>query len=228
MGAMGVVLVYTRRQFGWQELESGRFVTIVNSSRVFALLVVLPILTRLVRGKNGAARMRSSGSDLFDLSVIRAAIFFDMLGYLGFTLVRKGELFTLSGAITAIGGIGSPTLGAALTKHVPQDKVGQLLGATGLLHAMARVVGPTIFNGIYSATVASYRQTVFVCLTATFGSAFICSWFVRPHGESYPFLVSKSWKLTIAQFTLRTTPKSPMRQMNVKLSMLHSMLVLLS
>lgn len=184
MGAMGVVLVYTRRQFGWQELESGRFVTIVNSCRVFALLVILPLLTRLVRGKNGTARMRKSGSDLLDLSIIRAAIFFDALGYLGFTLVREGEFFALSGAIAAVGGIGSPTLSAALTKHVPQDTVGQLLGATGLLHAAARVVGPTIFNGIYSATVASYRQTVFVCLTATFGVAFVCSWFIRPHGKS--------------------------------------------
>lgn len=184
MGAMGVVLVYTRRQFGWQEFESGRFVTIVNSSRVIALLVILPLLTRLVRGKNGTKTLRKSGSDRFDLSIIRAAIFFDTLGYLGFTLVRKGEFFALSGAIAAIGGIGSPTLGAALTKHVPQDKVGQLLGATGLLHAIARVVGPTIFNGIYSATVGSYRQTVFVCLSATFGIAFVCSWFVRPHGKS--------------------------------------------
>lgn len=181
MGAMSVVLIYTRRQFEWHELESGRFTTIVNISRVFALLVILPLLTRIFRGKNGAARLRSTGSDLFDLSIIRAAIFFDMLGYLGYALVRNGELFALSGTIAAIGGIGSPTLGAALTKHVPQDQVGQLLGATGLLHAVARVVGPTIFNGIYSATVASYRQTVFVCLAATFGLAFLCSWFIRPH-----------------------------------------------
>lgn len=181
MGAMSVILVYTRRQFGWQELESGRFVTIVNTCRVFALLVILPAVTRLVRGKNGTSRIRKSGSDLLDLSIIRAAILFDMLGYLGFTLARRGELFALSGALASIGGIGSPTLGAALTKHVPQDKVGQLLGATGLLHALARVVGPTIFNGIYSATVGTYRQTVFVCLAVTFGAAFVCSWFVRPH-----------------------------------------------
>ncbi|KAF2030789.1 MFS general substrate transporter [Setomelanomma holmii] len=187
MGAMGVVLVYTRRQFGWHELETGRFVTIVNTSRVIALLVLLPVLTRLVRGKNAHARMRKSGSDLFDLSVIRTAIFFDMMGYLGYVLAREGELFALSGALAAVGGIGSPTLGAALTKHVPQDKVGQLLGATGLLHAFARVVGPTIFNGIYSATVGSFRQTVFVCLCATFGVAFVCSWFVRPHGKFQNF-----------------------------------------
>lgn len=183
MGAMGVVMVYTRRQFGWHELETGRFATIVNTSRVAALLVLLPVLNRVFRGKNAQSRMRNSGSDLFDLSIIRLAIAFDMLGYLGYTLARRGEVFALSGALAAVGGIGSPTLGAALTKHVPQEKVGQLLGATGLLHAFARVVGPTIFNGIYSATVGSFRQTVFVCLCATFGAAFVCSWFVRPHGE---------------------------------------------
>jgi MFS family permease len=183
MGAMGVLLVYTRRQFGWHELETGRFASIVNASRVFALLVILPLLTRIFRGKNGHTLTRNSGSDLFDLSIIRIAIFFDMMGYLGFILARKGELFALSGALAAVGGIGNPTLGAALTKHVPQDKVGQLLGATGLLHAIARVIGPTIFNGIYSATVGSYRQTVFVTLCATFGLAFVCSWFVRPHGK---------------------------------------------
>jgi len=98
MGAMSVVLVYTRRQFDWQELESGRFVTIVNSCRVFALLVILPTVTRIVRGKNGASLLRKSGSDLLDLSLIRAAILFDMLGYLGYALARRGELFALSGA----------------------------------------------------------------------------------------------------------------------------------
>jgi MFS family permease len=183
MGAMSVIVVYMRRQFNWQSLESGRYVSIVNACRVAGLLVVLPAVTRLVRGKNGTKKLRSSGCDLFDLSVIRAAIFFDMLGYLGFTLARNGDLFTASGVLASFGGIGSPVLGAALTKHVPRDKVGQLLGATGLLHAFSRVIGPTIFNGIYSATVSGFRQTVFVCLTATFGAAFLCSWLVRPHGK---------------------------------------------
>jgi sugar phosphate permease len=131
-------------------------------------------------------KQRKSGTDLFDLSIIRAAIFFDTLGYVGYALAPSGAFFTLSGVITAVGGVGSPALGAALTKHVPNDKVGQLLGATGLLHAIARVVGPTIFNGIYSATVAGYRQTVFVVLASMFGLAFLCSWFVRPHGKLSP------------------------------------------
>jgi len=227
MGAMSVVLVYTRRQFDWHELESGRFTTIVNSSRVFALLVILPILTRIFRGKNGAARLRSSGSDLFDLSVIRAAIFFDMAGFIGYALARKGELFALSGAIAAVGGIGSPTLGAALTKHVPQDQVGQLLGATGLLHAVARVVGPTIFNGIYSATVGTYRQTVFVCLAATFGTAFVCSWFIRPHGklQTHPHCMVDAHT---TQYISTKMTNALRRRMDKKHSLLPSMLALQS
>lgn len=171
--------------------------------------------------------MRSSGSDLFDLSIIRAAIFFDMAGFLGYALVRKGELFALSGAIAAIGGIGSPTLGAALTKHVPQDQVGQLLGATGLLHAVARVMGPTIFNGIYSATVGAYRQTVFVCLAATFGTAFLCSWFIRPHGEcsTTPTYQADSDTLQYIQTEMTNALHD---QMNKKHSLLLFMLALQS
>ncbi|KAF2653079.1 MFS general substrate transporter [Lophiostoma macrostomum CBS 122681] len=181
MGALGVITLYLRNQFGWEDWESSKYVSIVNSSRVIALLVLLPAVTRLVRGKQGTKNQRSSGSDLFDLSIIRVAIFFDMLGYLGFALVRDGNLFIVSGAIASVGGIGSPALGSALTKHVPPDRVGQLLGATGLLHAFARVIGPILFNGIFSATVHTFKQTVFVCLAATFGLAFICSWFIRPH-----------------------------------------------
>ncbi|KAK5016942.1 tetracycline-efflux transporter-like protein [Cryomyces antarcticus] len=181
MGSVTVVIIYANYQFGWGNFESSIFVSIVNTCRVLCLVVILPIVTRLVRGPNASSRMRDSGCDNFDLYVIRTAVFFDMLGYLGYTLSRTGTFMILSGALASVGGIGSPTLQSALTKHVPADKTGQLLGASGLLHALARVVAPTIFNGIYSVTVGKFTQTVFVCLTSTFGVAFLISWFVKPH-----------------------------------------------
>ncbi|KAI9711997.1 MAG: hypothetical protein M1820_001705 [Bogoriella megaspora] len=181
MGSMSVVTYYTEYQFGWGNYEASRFISIVNSSRVISLLVVLPIITRIFRGAGKSTTQKNTGSDNFELNTIRIAVLFDTLGYLGYTLVRKPELMILSGAVTAIGAIGSPTLQAALTKHVPRDKTGQLLGASGLLHALARVVAPTVFNAIYSKTVKRFTQTVFVCLTATFGVAFLLTWFVRPH-----------------------------------------------
>ncbi|KAI9810136.1 MAG: hypothetical protein M1827_006662 [Pycnora praestabilis] len=181
MGGMTVVIIYTNYMFGWETFESSKFVSIVNASRVCMLLIVLPLVTRLVRGRPGSIPQRNSGSDMLDLSIIRVAVFFDMMGYIGYAVARSGTVFILSGVLASLGGVGSPTLQAALTKHVPPDRTGRLLGATGLLHALARVVAPTFFNLLYSLTVGKFTQTVFVCLAATFGVAFVLSWFIRPH-----------------------------------------------
>ncbi len=184
MGSLTVVLLYVELEFGWGSYETSIFVSVVNTCRAFALIVLLPIIIRIGRGPKSKIITRNSGSDNVDLGIIRAAIFFDVLGYIGFTLVRGGDLFILCGAAAALGGIGSPTLQAALTKHVPHDRTGQVLGAVGLLHASARVVAPTVFSLIYAKTVGKFTQTVFVCLAATFGVAFVLSWFIRPHGMS--------------------------------------------
>lgn len=186
MGSMSVVVYYSEFVFGWGNLQSSIFVSVVNTSRVVVLVILLPLLTRVVRGRRGRRVARNSGSDAVDLAIIRVAVLFDTLGYLGYTLAHTGTMFIMSGAVAAIGSMGSPTLQSALTKHVPPDRTGQLLGAVGLLHALARVVAPTIFNLIYEVTVGTTPQTVFVCLTATFGSAFLLSWFIRPHGSHPP------------------------------------------
>lgn len=183
MGSVTIVIIYSEIQFGWGNFETSIFVSIVNICRVCCLLIVLPLVTYLVRGRQGTAPQRNSGSDRLDLAIIRTAILFDIIGYVGYATARTGALLKLSGAIAAIGGMGSPTLSSALTKHVPADRTGQLLGAIGLLHALAKVVAPTIFNLIYSVTVYTFKQTVFVCLAATFGVSFVISWFIKPHGK---------------------------------------------
>ena len=187
MGSMTIIIIYTNYQFGWGTFESSLFLSIVNTCRVLGLVVLLPLITRLVRGRASTAQLRSSGSDNFDLTIIRVATFFDIVGGLGYTLARTGTSVTIAASIGSIGGIGSPTLQSALTKHVPADRTGQLLGATGLLHALARVVAPTIFNAIYSTTVGNFTQTVFVVLTSIFFVAFVLSWFVKPHSKSMQF-----------------------------------------
>ena len=185
MAALNVVIIYVGYMFGWGTLESSAFVSIVNVCRVITLLVILPLASRILRGPRSSSVPKLSGCDNIDLGIIRTAIFFDLLGFIGYSTVRTGTLFVFCGAVASIGGMGSPTLQAALTKHVPPDRTGQVLGAMGLLHSSARVVAPTIINLIYAQTVGNFTQTIFVCLAATFGVAFILSWFVRPHGTSY-------------------------------------------
>jgi MFS family permease len=212
MSSMTVVVIYVRQQFGWETFESGRFMTIANSARVLMLLVLLPAVTRLVRGKPNPSHKKNTGCDTFDLTVMRVAVLFDALGFLGFTLARTGGLFTLSGVIAAAGGVGPPTLQAALTKHVPEERTGQLLGATSLLHCLARVVAPAVFNAIFSATAKSFPQAVFVCLGATFGLAFIASWLIKTGGtfSSRFGHVADHVKLTVLQYT--TTPRKQTNQ----------------
>lgn len=192
MGAVTVMLYYSKLQFGWGGFESNMFVAFSNVFRVGALLTVLPCLNYFIRTryKNRMRREsgvevedKQSGSDQLDLYIIRGSLLLELVGFVGFAVVRSGGLFFASGIITSLGGIGSPTLQSALTKHVPHDCVGQLLGATGLLHALARIICPTVFSLMYAATVNSFRQTVFVAVAACFALAFVVSWFIRPHSK---------------------------------------------
>lgn len=191
MGAMTVTVYYSKLIFHWTPYDSNIFVFILNSCRVTGLVVVLPLLNYIFRTRyrNKARREsgvelpeKQSGSDNLDLYVIRASVFLDMLGYAGYATVRTGALFTASGVFASLGGMGSPTLQSALTKHVPHDRVGQLLGATGLLHAFARIISPTVFSLMYAATTDTFPQAVFVTLAGCFFLAFVVSWFIKPHG----------------------------------------------
>lgn len=187
MGSMTIMIIYAEYMFDWGTFQTAVFVTIINVTRVSVLLLCPPLLTRIFRGRSTAVQ-QNSGSDTLDVFIMRVSICFDLIGYIGYATVKTGPLYILSGIITSLGGLCSPTLTAAMTKHVPQDRTGQILGAMGLLHALARVVAPTIFNLIYSRTVATVPQTVFVCLAATFGVSFVLSWFIRPHGTLlFPF-----------------------------------------
>ena len=213
MGSQTVLIIYAEYMFGWDTFQASIFLSTISFSRVLVLLLLLPAISRIFRGPRSTAIQQHSGSDNLDLSIIRVAIIFDVLGYTGFSTIKTGPLFILSGIVASIGGMGAPTLGAALTKHVPHDRTGQVLGAVGLLHALARVAGPTIFNLIYSLTVGTWPQTVFVCLTGTFGVAFFFSWFIKPHG-TFPASSLFLHRLRIRRKTVHgsRTPRSPPKE----------------
>ena len=179
MGSMTVITIYARKQFDWDIPRQSEYVSVVNISRVLVLFLVLPTLSKLIRGKQRSSKPQSKGCDALDVVLIRSSIVFDTLGYVGYTLSRVGSLFTLSGVVASFGGMASPTLQSAITKHVPHDRTGQLLGATGLLHAIARLTAPIVFNTIFAKTNHKFRQTVFVCLTTAFVLALTISAFLK-------------------------------------------------
>ncbi|KAJ6257592.1 hypothetical protein Dda_7377 [Drechslerella dactyloides] len=179
-GAMTVVILYSKIQFHWTTKFAAYYTSIVNSTRVFALFVILTVVVRLFR-KKPPPGTPAAGCDALDTYIIRGALSIEIIGYSLFVSARNTPLFVAGGVVQSLGGIGSPTLQSALTKHSPADKTGHLLGVIALLHALARVIGPTAFNGIYYKTAETYPQATFTVLVALFVCAWVASWFITPH-----------------------------------------------
>ncbi|KAF2400597.1 MFS general substrate transporter [Trichodelitschia bisporula] len=176
-GAGPIIIIYSNFKFAWTTWEQSIFMTVANTCRVACLMLVLPALTWIFRrGERGPM----SGTDTFELGILRVAIAFDVLGYAMFAAADQSAVFMAAGALASFGGMGSPTLQGALTKHVRAGEIGQLLGAMGLLHSVGKIVGPIVFNGIYMATVASFPQMSFCILAVLFGGAWGLTWGIRP------------------------------------------------
>lgn len=190
MGAGTVIVLYSEYMFNWGTLEASRFVSVVSMVRVVILLCIFPVINYVFRIRPMHRQRResgttvvetNSGADNLDVWLLRVALLSDFVGTLGYIFVRKEELFILCGMATAFGGLASATIQSAITKHVPQERVGSLLGAIGLMHALGRVFAPALFNGVYAGTVETFPQAFFVLISSLFGLAVLGSFFVRPH-----------------------------------------------
>lgn len=155
----------------------------MGSARVFILVVVLPNVVRLFRGPN--ARTTHIGADNLEVWLIRLCPLIEMIGFLCMSTAKTTGQYYAAGALTALGGMGPPTLQSALTKHVDKEEVGRLLGALSLLGSLSRVISPTVLNLLYSFTVGTVPQTIFYVLAGAMFTAFSLSWGVRAHGISW-------------------------------------------
>lgn len=199
MSAGGIMVLYVEATFGWDNLESSRFMSMTSLVRVTALMGVLPAVnwvfrTRPLRkrkeelaraaaeGGEEEPKERNAGADTLDLWILRCALLSEVIGVAGYIFARSAPVFVASAVVASLGGLGSATIQAALSKHVPPERVGQLLGAIGLLHSLARVFGPMVFNQLYAATVETAPRAFFILLWSVFAGALGASFLVTPHG----------------------------------------------
>lgn len=202
MGSGTVTILYTEYMFNWGNFEASRFVSLVSFVRVIVLLGIFPLINWFFRIRPLRRQRRESavevgeknnGADKVDIWMLRIALTAEVVGIMGYIFARAQALFVLSGVITAVGGLAGAVVQSTITKHVPAQNVGAVLGAIGLLHGAGRVFAPMLFNGLYAATVETFPQAFFVLLASLFGLAVIGSFFVRrgrmlhfPAGASSP------------------------------------------
>ena len=193
MSSGAVTLLYTEYVFKWGNFETSAYMSLLSMVRVLVLMGIFPVINYLFRTRAARRQRRESGvdpvernagADDVDVWLIRTAIVSDVIGVTGYVFARDPRIFVMCGVITAFGGLGSATIQSSLTKHVPADRVGELLGAIGLLHAIGRIFAPILFNGLYAATVGTFPQATFVLVSTAFSIVLVLSFFVRPHGES--------------------------------------------
>ncbi|KAH6856614.1 major facilitator superfamily domain-containing protein [Chaetomium sp. MPI-CAGE-AT-0009] len=202
MSAGTVIVMYVEYMFEWGNFESSQFISMTSMVRVIILVGILPLINYFFRTRP-AARQRqrqrenangnsnsnspatpnekNRGADEVDLWILRVALVSDVLGITGYVFARSGGVFVACAVVASFGGLGSATVQAAVTKHVPPQRVGQMLGAIGLLHSLARIVAPIVFNQLYVATVEGFPQAFFVLLAAMFVLALGASFFLEPH-----------------------------------------------
>lgn len=181
LSTLQILLLFARKRFHWDPVEANGFLSTVNVCKVTILVLLPPLLNRyFYKSTPASLDNKHVGSDSLDLGIIRTSVLFETLGYVGYAFAPSGSLFTLSGIIACVGSLASPTLQASLTKAVPAEKTGRMLGALGLLHALARVVAPVVVNTIYSNTVVWFDGFVFLCFGCVLFLGFALSLLLRP------------------------------------------------
>lgn len=125
-------------------------------------------------------RPETGSFDRLDVFLIRISILSDIVGYVGYAIAPTGTIFTLSGAVAALGAIGLSTSEASMTKIVGSEQTGELLGALAFLQAMARIIAPTVASLTYSRTVSSRPALVFWGVAICFAAAGIATFWAEP------------------------------------------------
>ncbi len=186
LSAGSVIVIYVEYMFEWGNLESSRFISMTSMIRVVVLVAILPTINYFYRKRPAAAQGKTAeknrGADALDIWILRFALLSDTVGATGYIFARSGSVFVGSAVFTAFGGMGSATIQAAVSKHVPPEHVGQMLGAIGLLHSLAKVIAPIVFNKLYAATVEVFPQGFLVLLAGLYAASLGASFLLRPGG----------------------------------------------
>lgn len=189
LGIFTVVILYGKLMFDWGDLEQGYLLSIIGGTRVVVLLAVLPVVVRLVRGKIAHSRAAQQdtqteypphGADRLDIWLIRVAVLLEVAGFLSFAQAETSGAYYAAGGLSALAGIGMPTLSSALTKHVPSSQTGKLLGAVALMQSLNRVASPLFFGLLYSWTVSTHPATTFILMAILMALGFLFSLGLRP------------------------------------------------
>nr|WP_104663114.1 Tet(A)/Tet(B)/Tet(C) family tetracycline efflux MFS transporter [Ensifer adhaerens] len=139
-------VIFGERRFGWDATATGFSLAAFGLLHALAQGVVAgPVATRL--GEKRALQL---------------GIVLDSLGYGLLALATESWMVLPIVLLLAGGGIGTPALQALLSRAVDEAGQGRLQGALASLASLASIIGPLLFVGLYSWTLASWDGWVWI------------------------------------------------------------------
>ncbi|CAI2162721.1 3579_t:CDS:2 [Funneliformis geosporum] len=205
-GMQSIFLLYTTLVFKWSLLEQGYVLFMMGATRVFVLFVLFPTLSskfkRSFRLKNNDDHVdnivdneriliiedfHNKGEEIqmrkelvFEVWIIRLALLIDAFVYIAFGLTKSSFVFYGVTATASLAAVANPILRSLQTNLVAPSKIGQLLGAIGVLDSIIRVIAPIIFNTLYSILVKTSPNHIWYVVSASFIIACLFTFGVGP------------------------------------------------
>jgi DHA1 family tetracycline resistance protein-like MFS transporter len=91
-------------------------------------------------------------------------------------LATKGWMAFALMPLFTVGGIAMPALQSLLSNHVDDEKQGELQGILTSLTSLTAIVGPVAVSGLYAASSASMKGTVWIAAAALYAFCFPALW----------------------------------------------------
>ena len=176
VGVCGTIIsLYAHHKFGWGTAEMSFLVTVMNGVSALCLLVVLPLLQYLYQRRSDVEMLTRSGLRNYDLGILRASLFIGASAYAGLAFAPSGQVAVCCAAFTAVGAISTPIAHSAMTAIVPDDCVGEVLGALSFLYTMAKVLAPPLITAVYSVVVSTHAELAILAMATILFVAFALS-----------------------------------------------------
>ena len=125
---------YTMLKFHWTPAQVGYSLMAVGALTAFSF----GVLPRLIVPRIGETR------------AVYVGLFFAALGYLGYAIAREPWMLYAWMAVWALGGIGGPALNAIMSRSVPANEQGELMGTLASAGSITSIVAPLLLTNLFA------------------------------------------------------------------------------
>lgn len=144
-------LLYAMLKFKWTAYEGSLYYTFTSFMKLFIMIGVLPLLSKLFNKKCPKAHSspishqegdekRLKNTALFDIWMVRIGIGIDAISLALAGLANNVKIFIMAGLLQSFSMLAQPSIRGLLTTLVEPNQVGELLGTVAILDSIASKV----------------------------------------------------------------------------------------